>query len=193
MAIARQVGAKRVNLNLGTRRSRSQPLLVPEVLEALTLLLRDASQQGLRLCVETEPSLYISDRKDFEFLASHFEGEKFLWGFDLGHQVKTHRGDIDKVIYDLIEMQHVIGHIHLEDIAKEDWEGNMFKHTHLCPGDGDIDFKPILDAIVSIQRERTATDQDPIPIYYENYHANDTNDNGSARKAFDYFSKYLDA
>lgn len=191
--IALKVGAKRVNLNIGTKSSGDIQHLSLEVIKLLEKILKYASKNGINLCVETEPSLFISNKADFEFLNSHFEETHFLWGFDVGHQIKSYRGDSDKVISDLMEMQHVIGHIHLEDIARADWEGNMFEHTHLCPGDGDIDFVPILDAVSAIQRERAATGQSEIPVYYENYHANDTDDNGSARRAFEFFSKYLDA
>ena len=191
MAIASEVGAKRVNLNLGTRSSGSELILVPEILETLQTLLNNAHHQGLRLCIETEPSLYVSNRKEFEFLTSHFEGQSFLWGFDVGHQIKSYRGDVDLVIKDLIQMQDVIGHIHLEDIAREDWEGNLYEHTHLCPGDGDIDFIPILEAISAVQRDRLASGNSAIPIYYENYHSNDIDENGTAKRAFDFFSRYL--
>jgi sugar phosphate isomerase/epimerase len=96
-----------------------------------------AEKEGVLLLVEPEPGLLIETAEQFLEFMKHIDSPAVGLNFDIGHAycVKDEPAEtIPKVA------QH-IRHFHLEDIAA------TRVHHHLVPGEGAIDFAPVLRAI----------------------------------------------
>lgn len=133
---------------------------VPEALELLkgskeryrefiTQCLVYARDRGVTIGFENagrDPRSYPSDVEELKFLLYDLEGAKMT--FDVGHAHLAARRAGGKATGFVIagqikEMRKHIAHVHLHDNhGKTD--------DHLPPGDGEIDFRPIVDAIKDI-------------------------------------------
>jgi sugar phosphate isomerase/epimerase len=103
-----------------------------------------AQRAGVFLLVEPEPELFIRSTFDFLTLAKalgHPRG--FGLNLDVGHSHCLFENTPDVIR----ETSDLLMHIHVEDIAKRE-------HKHLMPGDGDINFSAIQDALQGIGYSR---------------------------------------
>jgi len=108
--------------------------------EELKPVLEMAEKAGVSLLIEPEPGLLIERPDQYLELYDLLRSEKLGLNFDVGH--------IFCVGLDVAEAVRTaaghIRHVHLEDIPASR------AHQHLVPGQGAIDFGPILDALVEV-------------------------------------------
>lgn len=183
MRLAALLKIPRLNTNVGSGIRVWRAEIWPRVLRALDEIRNMAKRYGVQVCIETEPSLFISGRPEIERVFREFPDDCFLWGFDVGHQIKYYRGNHEAVIRDMREMSQRLGYFHVEDISRTDWEGEMLRHVHLPIGEGDIRFAPIFDVLKEIQMARVQSGMAMLPVYYENYNSFDLDEFGSARRS----------
>jgi len=137
--IARALGANVVSVTSG----RMIPGLLP--LESLAILrdsmaevLAHAEQAGVRVGIEYEPGLLIENCGELITFLETMDSPWLGANLDLGHGHVAGE-DLPTVIATLGEK---IFHVHLEDIRAG-------KHFHLIPGEGTLEFEPILSALAS--------------------------------------------
>lgn len=99
-----------------------------------------AQEHGIRILVEPEPGLLIENSTQFLNLVKDVHSDLVGLNFDIGHFYCV-KEDPGKLVYRLADH---IGHFHLEDIAADR------VHSHLLPGRGAIDFRPVFKAIDGI-------------------------------------------
>jgi len=99
-----------------------------------------ANAAGVTLMLEPEPELFIRSITDFLALVKELGNPKgFGLNLDIGHCYCMYE-DIRAVIHDTKDL---LVHVHLEDIADR-------RHKHLIPGDGDIDFGLVQQALMDV-------------------------------------------
>jgi sugar phosphate isomerase/epimerase len=99
-----------------------------------------AQEHGIRILVEPEPGLLIENSTQFLNFIKDVHSDLVGLNFDIGHFYCV-KEDPEKLVYRLADH---IGHFHLEDIAADR------VHSHLLPGRGAIDFRPVFKAIDGI-------------------------------------------
>jgi len=99
-----------------------------------------ASAVGVPLLVEPEPGLLIETAEQYDRFASYFNHPGIGLNFDIGHMFCVK----DDPATAIRRLGSHIRHVHLEDIAA------TRVHHHLVPGEGAIDFPPILDSLRDI-------------------------------------------
>lgn len=109
--------------------------------ESLRPVADHAQSIGVPLLVEPEPGLLIETAAQYERFASVFNHPGIGLNFDIGHMYCV-KDDPATAIRQLAKH---IRHVHLEDIAA------TRVHHHLVPGQGAIDFKPILQALKDVK------------------------------------------
>lgn len=114
-------------------RERAMDMFVAGLEEVLPL----AEDLGVRLLVEPEPELLIENVVQTLDLASRVRSPAFGINFDIGHLYCVGE-DLPRAVAVLRPFVH---HYHIEDIA------STRVHAHLVPGEGAIDFGPVLRAI----------------------------------------------
>lgn len=135
--------------------------------EGLEAVAPRARHKGVRVLIEPEPGLLIENSDQF---LSFFEGldpAVFGCNFDIGHFFCVG----EECAATVARLGAHIHHFHLEDIAPSR------EHIHLVPGDGAIDFGPVLDAVEALGYEGFVT--------VELYTCED-NPVGAARRALAY-------
>ncbi|HEY4051663.1 MAG TPA: sugar phosphate isomerase/epimerase family protein [Acidobacteriaceae bacterium] len=99
-----------------------------------------ANAAGVNVIVEPEPELFIRSITDFLALVKELGNpEGFGLNLDIGHSYCMYE-DIRAVIHDTRDL---LMHVHLEDIADR-------QHKHLIPGEGDIDFGLVQQALLDV-------------------------------------------
>jgi len=96
-----------------------------------------AEELDVMLLVEPEPLLLIENVAQMDELFARVPSRMLGLNLDVGHFFCVGE-DVPRAV---IHFGHRIKHIHVEDIAADR------KHYHLVPGEGAIDFKPILQAV----------------------------------------------
>ncbi|HQR41093.1 MAG TPA: sugar phosphate isomerase/epimerase family protein [Gemmatales bacterium] len=109
--------------------------------ESLRPVADHAQSIGVPLLVEPEPGLLIETAAQYERFASVFNHPGIGLNFDIGHMYCV-KDDPATAIRQLAKH---IRHVHLEDIDA------TRVHHHLVPGQGAIDFKPILQALKDVK------------------------------------------
>jgi sugar phosphate isomerase/epimerase len=107
--------------------------------KGLRAALRHAEREAVCLLVEPEPGLLIENPWQFEQLAERIDSPAFGLNFDIGHFYCVD-APLPETVLRLAKWTR---HYHIEDIAASR------VHQHLIPGEGAIDFAPVLDAIRS--------------------------------------------
>lgn len=114
--------------------------------------LRYASDRGITLAPENIDSAHYpySDADELKLLAQNFEGLGIT--FDIGHAyiAKRRRGvkAPEESIADTIrEIGRHLAHVHVHD-NKGSWD------DHLPPGEGDVNFEPIVEALDAVKYDR---------------------------------------
>jgi len=118
--------------------TREQALEVFE--SGLREALAVAEDVGVKLLVEPEPLLLIENVEQTDELFSRFDSPMLGLNFDIGHFFCVG----DDVPAAVAHFGDSIGHVHIEDIAADR------KHYHLVPGEGAIEFEPILQSLETI-------------------------------------------
>lgn len=142
--------------------------------DSLDEILTYAEQKGVNVGIEFEPELLIESTEETLTLIQEVDRSSLGVNLDIGHAA----------VYgeDPIEMIHqAAGHLtglHLEDIVG----GIRGKHYHRIPGEGDLDFRGIFDALDDIGYNGYAT----LELY-----TYPQKPDVAARKAYQNLNKYL--
>lgn len=172
--LAAEVDAESVCIATGRPLPGNPPSEAREYLhESIIEILEYAERHDIAVGIEYEPELLIECTD--EVLAFIDEIGRDLLGvnLDVGHAA-VYGEDLTDTIHRCDG--HITG-VHLEDIAG----GRNGKHYHLIPGDGDLDFRTIFDALDDIEYRGYAT--------VELYTYPDTPDD-AARRAFEKLEEY---
>ncbi|MDO4551089.1 MAG: sugar phosphate isomerase/epimerase family protein [Planctomycetia bacterium] len=98
-----------------------------------------AEKCGVDLLIEPEPALLIEKCEQFLEFIEKIDSSRVGLNFDLGHAFCVE----DDILYWIPQLAKYIRHYHIEDISA------TRVHHHLIPGEGVIDFPPILKTISS--------------------------------------------
>jgi sugar phosphate isomerase/epimerase len=109
------------------------------LIDSLHAVLDHAEECGVQVGVEFEPELLVEDVAETLALIDDVDRDHLGVNLDLGHAAVTGTDPADAVR----QCAGRITGVHLEDIAG----GVRGKHYHLVPGDGDLDFRPVFDAL----------------------------------------------
>lgn len=140
--------------------------------ESLKPVADHAQAIGIPLLVEPEPGLLIETTAHYLQFASVFNHPGIGLNFDIGHMYCVK----DDPAQSVRQLAKHIRHVHLEDIAA------TRVHHHMVPGQGAIDFPPIIQALRDINYQGWIT--------IELYPCIDNPDE-AARKAFEVISPML--
>jgi sugar phosphate isomerase/epimerase len=144
--------------------------------EALKIFIRGirevipvAEGVGVDLLIEPEPHLLIENSSQVDELFSHVESSALGLKFDIGHFYCVGE-DVPAAVRRFAEK---IRHVHIEDIPADR------THYHLVPGEGAIDFDPIIEMLQTVGYDGFVT----VELYM---HQDDPEQ--AARKALDYLT-----
>ncbi len=107
--------------------------------ETLKPVLEHAEREEVQLLVEPEPGLLIETAEQAQEFMGRFDSPWLGLNFDIGHSYCV--GEDPARVVPLLA--RYIRHVHLEDIA------SSRVHQHLLPGEGAIDFVPVVGALRS--------------------------------------------
>ena len=107
--------------------------------ETLKPVLEHAEREEVQLLVEPEPGLLIETAEQALEFMGRFDSPWLGLNFDIGHSYCV--GEDPARVVPLLA--RYIRHVHLEDIA------SSRVHQHLLPGEGAIDFVPVVGALRS--------------------------------------------
>lgn len=148
--LAEQVDAPAVCVATGRPLPGNPPERAHEYLrDSLESILDHAEPKGVDVGIEFEPELLVEDTDETLALIEDVGRDALGVNLDVGHAAVC--GE------DVVESIHrCAGHItgvHLEDIAG----GRDGKHYHRVPGEGDLDFRGIFDALDDVGYDGSAT------------------------------------
>jgi len=157
----------------------SLPGCLPEaayanLLDSLDEVLDHAEAVGVDLGIEFEPELLIECTDEVLELIDDVGRDSLGVNLDIGHAA-VYGEDIVESIHR--SAGHITG-VHLEDIVG----GRRGKHYHRIPGEGDIDFRAVFDALDDVGYDGFATLE-----LYTYPHEPDR----AAREAYDYLAEYV--
>ncbi|MFT3882313.1 MAG: sugar phosphate isomerase/epimerase family protein [Gemmatales bacterium] len=115
--------------------------------ESLRSVADHAQAIGIPLLVEPEPGLLIETTTQYERFAKVFNHPGIGLNFDIGHMYCVGEDPAMSVV----QLAKHIRHVHLEDIAADR------VHHHLVPGQGAIQFAPIIKALRDINYQGWVT------------------------------------
>ncbi|WP_020473037.1 sugar phosphate isomerase/epimerase family protein [Zavarzinella formosa] len=143
LTLAKQLGAKCITTEPGgpVGPGESWKAALDLFVEMIKPVAEHAEKEGVLLLVEPEPGLLIETCEQAEeFMTLMKDSSAVGLNFDIGHQYCV--GEDPAV--SVKRLAKFVKHIHLEDIAA------TRVHHHLIPGEGAIDFAPVLRAIKEI-------------------------------------------
>lgn len=108
--------------------------------ESLRPVADHAVDVGVPLLIEPEPGLLIETTQQYLHFAELFQHPGIGLNFDIGHMYCVNNDPVESIQ----QLARHIRHVHLEDIAASR------VHHHLIPGDGAIEFQPIIQALRDI-------------------------------------------
>jgi sugar phosphate isomerase/epimerase len=126
------------------------------LIEALQELLDYAARVGAKLALEYEPALYIERTQELVDLIAELGDPSLGANLDIGHVVVAG----EDPVWAVNALQGHIHGLHFEDIRDA-------KHYHRVPGEGDMDFRAVTDALAAggydgfITWELYTADEDP--------------------------------
>lgn len=138
--MARFLSCPNVSITSGRAVPGSNPEASRKILkQSLDEVLDYAAGRGVRLGMEYEPGLLVENCAELSSLIAEVGAENFGANLDLGHShvLGEEPGEVIR------RLSSHLFHIHIEDIRAG-------KHYHLIPGEGDMDFAPIFDALSGI-------------------------------------------
>lgn len=142
LTLAKQLGAKCITTEPGgpVGPGESWKAALDLFVEMIKPVAEHAEKEGVELLVEPEPGLLIETCEQAEEFMKHMTSPAVGLNFDIGHQYCV--GEDPAV--SVKRLAKYVKHVHLEDIAA------TRVHHHLIPGEGAIDFAPVLKAIKEI-------------------------------------------
>lgn len=142
LTLAKQLGAKCITTEPGgpVGPGESWAAALDLFVEELKPVAEHAEQVGVLLLVEPEPGLLIETCEQAEEFMGRMTSPAVGLNFDIGHQYCVGEDPAISVK----RLAKYVKHVHLEDIAA------TRVHHHMIPGEGAIDFAPILKAINEI-------------------------------------------
>jgi sugar phosphate isomerase/epimerase len=99
-----------------------------------------AEDTGVKLLIEPEPLLLIENVEQTDEFFSRFDSPMLGLNFDVGHFYCVDE-DVPAAVLHFGDM---IQHVHIEDIAADR------THYHMVPGEGAIEFSPVLKSLETI-------------------------------------------
>jgi sugar phosphate isomerase/epimerase len=139
ITMAKELGAKCITTEPGgpVEKGQSWTEALKLFVEMIKPVAEHAEKEGIQLLVEPEPDLLIETADQFEEFMKHIDSPAVGLNFDIGHFYCVN----DDPAPTVHRLAKYLRHVHLEDIAA------TRKHHHLIPGEGAIDFAPILKAL----------------------------------------------
>lgn len=139
LTLAKQLGARCVTTEPGgpVAPGESWKAALDLFVEMIKPVAEHAENEGVLLLVEPEPGLLIETCEQAEEFMKQMTSPAVGLNFDIGHQYCV--GEDPAISFK--RLAKFVRHIHLEDIAA------TRVHHHLIPGEGAIDFAPVLRAI----------------------------------------------
>ena len=115
--------------------------------EMLKPVMEHAEKEGVMLLVEPEPDLLIETADQYLEFTTKTRSPYLGLNFDIGHFYCV-KDDPAPTVH---KLKDHIRHVHLEDIAA------TRVHHHLIPGEGAIDFAPVLAALKDVGYDKWVT------------------------------------
>jgi sugar phosphate isomerase/epimerase len=139
LTLAKELGAPCITTEPGgpVERGQSWSAALKLFVEMIKPVAEHAEKEGVLLLVEPEPDLLIETADQFLEFMQHIDSPAVGMNFDIGHAYCVK----DEPAATIPRVAQYIRHFHLEDIAA------TRVHHHLVPGEGAIDFSPVLRAI----------------------------------------------
>jgi sugar phosphate isomerase/epimerase len=138
---AAELGSDCVSLWSGAVRDAVPPAQAIERLsEGLQQVLQYAAAQGMAVGLEPEPGMLIASTGDYRELLGRMAADNLRLTLDVGHLHCQGELPIDAVIR---RWAPRLVNVHLEDMRAG-------VHQHLMFGEGEIDFPPVLKALVEV-------------------------------------------
>jgi sugar phosphate isomerase/epimerase len=139
LTLAKQLGAPCITTEPGgpVEPGQTWSAALRLFVEMIKPVAEHAEQEGVLLLVEPEPGLLIETADQFLEFMQHIDSPAVGMNFDIGHAYCVK----DDPATTIPRVAKYIRHFHLEDIAA------TRVHHHLVPGEGAIDFGPVLRAI----------------------------------------------
>ncbi|QVL34650.1 sugar phosphate isomerase/epimerase [Telmatocola sphagniphila] len=142
LTLAKALGAKCITTEPGgpVEKGQSWQSALKLFIEMIKPVAEHAEKEGVLLLVEPEPELLIETADQFEEFMKHIDSPAIGLNFDIGHSYCVS----DDPATTVERLAKYLKHVHLEDIAA------TRKHHHLVPGEGVIDFKPVIQSLKKI-------------------------------------------
>src|ERR1700675_750901 len=139
LTLARELGAPCITTEPGgpVESGQSWSAALKLFVEMIKPVAEHAENEGVLLLVEPEPGLLIETADQFLEFMQHIDSPAVGMNFDIGHAYCVK----DEPAETIPRVAKYIRHLLLEDIAA------TRVHHHLVPGEGAIDFAPVLRAI----------------------------------------------
>ena len=138
--LAEATGSPAVCLATGRPLPGTPPEEAHEYLrESLHEILDYAEPRGVDVGIEFEPELLVENTDETLALIDEVGRDSLGVNLDVGHAAVYGEDVVDSIHR---SVEHITG-VHLEDIVG----GRRGKHYHRIPGEGDLDFEAILDAL----------------------------------------------
>jgi sugar phosphate isomerase/epimerase len=136
--IAAELGADAVSFWSGTPQGEeSREILMQRLVDGCRRLCDHATTRGVKLAFEPEPGMFIDTMPRFAELLDQVAHPAFGLTLDLGH---LHcQGEIP-IADQVRRWRSLLWNVHIEDMRRG-------VHDHLMFGEGEIDFKPVLEAL----------------------------------------------
>jgi len=148
--LAEAVGSPAVCLATGRPLAGNPPERAREYLRAsLHEILDYAEPRGIDVGIEFEPELLVECTDEVLALIDDIGRQSLGVNLDVGHAA-VYGEDLTETIHR--SAGHITG-VHLEDIVG----GRRGKHYHRIPGEGDLDFQAVFDALDDVGYDRFVT------------------------------------
>lgn len=115
------------------------------LLERLSVLLDEAESRGVRLALEPEPGHLIATVADWARVQSQL-GPRLGMSLDVGHLLVADEGSLESVVS---PHRDSVWNVQLDDMRRGE-------HTHLVPGEGDVDWAEVRSFLASLPDETPA-------------------------------------
>ncbi len=142
LTLAKELGAPNITTEPGGPFAPGQSFEqgLDEFVRELRPVVEHAEREGVMLLVEPEPGLLIEKTDQYLAFADQISSPMLGLNFDIGHQYCVGEDPAASIR----KLARHIRHVHLEDIAA------TRVHHHMIPGDGAIDFAPVIAALREI-------------------------------------------
>ena len=149
LTLAKELGAKCITTEPGgpVPPGESWAKNLDLFVEMIKPVAEHAEKEGVLLLVEPEPELLIETADQFLEFIGRIDSPAVGLNFDIGHSYCVS----DDPAPTIRKLAKYIRHVHLEDIAA------TRVHQHMVPGEGAIDFAPVLAALREIGYEGWVT------------------------------------